>query len=149
MIWCEWVRLAAQHEVIRAILFDNSPCCGGGHTGQVAQDLQRLALLLRHPHQPCAVARAASGGDNVLDGDGQGESCGGSEHRASSSEQRAASSSSHSLSSSSSSSSNSGDSGRGRRRYRASAADRAPAFRYHVQLCRPGFPAEPDRPGLT
>ena len=31
-ISCSWVRIAPQYEVIRAILFGDSPCCGGGVT---------------------------------------------------------------------------------------------------------------------
>ena len=33
-IWCSLVRIASQYEVIRAILFEGSPCCGG-HTVDV------------------------------------------------------------------------------------------------------------------
>ena len=52
-IWREWVRVAAQCEVIRAILLEDSPC-GGGHTA---------AGLLEASGAECDVLPGAARGD--------------------------------------------------------------------------------------
>ena len=66
-IGCSWVRIASQSEVIRAIMFEDSPCCGVPHLQAslvLEEGVRELALLRRElPRQP---SRLLPRGDPVL-----------------------------------------------------------------------------------